>query len=312
MSVREGYAVGIDGSPIYYRLIEEASGPGASGPSRPTVVLCDGIGCDGYVWKYLIPELAPDHRLVHWHYRGHGRTPEPRDRRRIGIPDLADDLAAVLDAVGAKDAVLAGHSMGVQVCLETFRRHRERVRGLVLMCGSYGTPLRTFKGRRTMESVLPWVSFAVGRMPKLTASVLRTIVPTKLAYAVATRLEVNGDLLHIDDFMPYLEHIGRMDPTLFLGMLAHAGRHSARELLPQIDVPTLIVGGEKDGFTPGQLSHEMQRQIPGSELLIIEAGSHTAPLERPELVTREVRRFLDERVFGAAGDGRVHSAAAAR
>ena len=60
--------------------------------------------------------------------------------------------AAVGDGAGA---ILAGHSMGVQVCLETYRRHRERVDGLVLMCGSYGTPLRTFKGKRTLEQVLP-------------------------------------------------------------------------------------------------------------------------------------------------------------
>jgi pimeloyl-ACP methyl ester carboxylesterase len=313
VGVREGYAVGIDGSPIFYRVHEHATTPASVVPDTPTLVLCDGIGCDGYVWKYLLPALAPTHRIVHWHYRGHGRTPEPRDRRRLAIPDLADDCAAVLDAVGVRHGALLGHSMGVQVCLETYRRHRDRVRGLVLMCGSYGNPLRTFKGRRTMESVLPWVSFAVGRIPNLTATVLRHTVPTRLAYALATRMEVNGDLLHIDDFMPYLEHIGRLDPTLFLAMLAQAGRHSAREILPGIEVPTLVVGGERDGFTPVSLSLEMQRLIPGAELLMVEAGSHTAPLERPELVTGEVGRFLRERVFPAAHEAPdLRSAAGAR
>src|SRR5438874_8807274 len=82
---RQGFAVGRDETPIYYRVTGR--------PDGPAVVLCDGIGCDGYVWKYLERELATDHRVVHWHYRGHGRTPPPRDRRRVDIPDLADDLA---------------------------------------------------------------------------------------------------------------------------------------------------------------------------------------------------------------------------
>ena len=84
---RKGFAVGCDDTPIFYRV---------HGPANaPAVVFCDGIGCDGYVWKYLEAELAVIHRIVHWHYRGHGRTPMPRDPRRVDITDLADDLAAV-------------------------------------------------------------------------------------------------------------------------------------------------------------------------------------------------------------------------
>ncbi len=288
--VREGYAVAIDGSPIYYRVLGNEGGP--------ALALCDGIGCDGYVWKYLIPELSADYRLIHWHYRGHGRTPAPRDRRRLGVPDLADDLAAVLDATDTPRAALLGHSMGVQVCLEGYRRHRERISALVLMCGSYGHPLRTFMGRATMEGLLPWVSFLVGRTPKLTSMVLRYALPTRLAYQMAARMEINGDLVAVDDFMPYLEHIGNLDPTLFLGMLAQAGRHSAREILPTVEIPTLVVAGGQDGFTPARLSEEMHDLIRGSELLMIDDGSHTAPIERPDLVCRTVHRFLDERLAG--------------
>src|ERR1700753_1670371 len=73
---RQGFAVGCDGTPIFYRV---------RGPvDAPAVVFCDGIGCDGYVWKYLETELAVTHRIVHWHYRGHGRTATPRPPPRVG------------------------------------------------------------------------------------------------------------------------------------------------------------------------------------------------------------------------------------
>ena len=284
--MRTGFAVGRDSTPVYYRV----SGPAGA----PAVVLCDGIGCDGYVWKYLEPALHERRRVVHWHYRGHGRTPPPRDPRRVDIVDLADDLAGVLDAALGEDssAVLAGHSMGVQVCLEAYRRHPSRVSGLVLLCGSYGTPLRTFKGKRTLEQVLPYVRFLVNRIPGVASNVMRRIVPTELAYQIATRFEINGELIRREDFFPYLEHIAQVDVRLFLEMLASAGRHSARELLPHIDVPTLIVSGDRDGFTPVALSEEMHRRIRDSELFVVEGGSHTAPIERPAEVTERIASFL--------------------
>jgi pimeloyl-ACP methyl ester carboxylesterase len=283
---RQGFAVGCDGTAIFYRV---------RGPiDAPAVVFCDGIGCDGYVWKYLERELADTHRIVHWHYRGHGRTPAPRDPRRVDITDLADDLAAVLDAaVGdGATAVLAGHSMGVQVCLEIYRRHTARVAGLILMCGSYGTPLRTFKGKRTLEQVLPLVRFAVNRLPGIAQSMVTRILPTELAYQIATRFEINGELIRREDFFPYLEHMARLDVRLFLEMLAAAGRHSARELLDRVDVPTLIVSGDRDGFTPARLSEEMHRLIRDSELHVVQGGSHTAPIERPAEVTERIANFL--------------------
>lgn len=299
-----GYAIasypGGDGSPIYFEVFEPedpataAPTTAAASDARTPVILCDGIGCDGYVWRRLIPDLA-DRQVVHWHYRGHGRTPAPRDAARVRIEDCADDLAAVLDEVGVSRAVVAGHSMGVQVALETFRRHAGRVAGLVLACGAPSHPLRTFKGARVLEDVLPHVQKVVARAPGLLNRVTRAVLPTRLAFEVATRLEINRELVDPADFMPYLEGMARIDIRLFTSMLAAAGQHNAEALLPSIDVPTLVIAGGRDGFTPPSRSVEMAEAIPHAELLWIEEGSHTAPIERPEVVRAAVRSFLEER-----------------
>src|SRR5258707_578369 len=77
---REGFAVGADGTPIFYRVHHPAE------PStRLPVAFTDGIGCDGYVWKYLEPELTRDRTVVHWHFRGHGKTPVPHDPERVAV-----------------------------------------------------------------------------------------------------------------------------------------------------------------------------------------------------------------------------------
>src|SRR4051812_30850856 len=93
-----GFAVGVDGTPIYYRLAGPPDGEAGRTKHPPhAVVFADGIGCDGYVWKYLEPALAAERPIVHLHYRGHGKTPAPREAGRVTIADCADDLVAVLD-----------------------------------------------------------------------------------------------------------------------------------------------------------------------------------------------------------------------
>ena len=291
---RSGYAVSeSDGSAIYYEVVEPRV---ATGPPAPAVVLCDGIGCDGYVWPYLERELAECYRVVHWHYRGHGRTSPPRDPRRVTIADHADDLAAVLADADIDRAALLGHSMGVQVILETYRRHREAVTALVLVCGAPEHPLRTFHGSDLLETVLPTIRSLVDRAPRLIGKLSRTLLPTRITYLVATMLEANGALLKPADLMVYLRGLSHVDPVLFLDMLEEANRHSAHDILAEIDVPALILSATHDGFTPTQLSQLMQREIPSAEMAIVRDGSHTCPIERPGFVNFAVSDFLRRRL----------------
>jgi pimeloyl-ACP methyl ester carboxylesterase len=259
------------------------------------VLLCDGIGCDGYVWRYLRADL-PERFGVHPHYRGHGRTAAPKDPTRVSIENLADDMASVLDDALIDRAVLVGHSMGVQVALETYRRHPTRVAGLVLLCGAASHPLKTFRGTAAVEDFLPTIQKWVHRVPGVINSLTRRLLPTRLAYEVAARLEIRRELIEPNDFMPYLEGMARIDARLFVAMLSAAGQHSAEELLPTIATPTLVVVGARDGFTPPERGRAMAATIPSAELLEIPNASHTAPIERPHLVDFTIRDFMTRRV----------------
>ena len=284
-----GYAVApSDGSPLFYESWGER---GALTP----VLFCDGIGCDGYVWRYLRADL-PERFGLHPHYRGHGRTAAPKDPRRIAIEDLADDVACVLDDALVERAVLVGHSMGVQVALETYRRHADRVAGLVLVCGAPSHPLKTFRGSAALEELLPTIQKWIHRVPGVINRVTRLVLPTRIAYEIASRLEIRRELVEPDDFMPYLEGMARIDSRLFLAMLSAAGSHSADDLLPEVAVPTLVIAAERDGFTPPERGRAMAAAIPAAELLEIPNASHTAPIERPHLVDWTIRDFMARRI----------------
>jgi pimeloyl-ACP methyl ester carboxylesterase len=104
---------------------------------------------------------------------------------------------------------------------------------------------------------------------------------------------VNGRLLRQGDFVPYLEHVAEMDLTFFLRLLSDLSQHDMQHILPRIDVPTLIIAGEKDTFTPLFRSVEMAEMVSHSELIIVPGGTHVAPLELPDLVTAAFDRFFD-------------------
>ncbi len=285
MGERWGYAASpSDGTRLFYSDDDR-------GDPRTPVVLCDGIGCDGYIWRYLRPALAP-RRTLHAQYRGHGRSQPPRDPARVTVADLADDLVAVLDDAAISRAVLTGHSMGVQVALETWHRHPDRVAGLVLVCGAPSHPLRTFRGVRTLEDLLPLVERTIMKAPRVVNGIARALLPTRLSMAIAGRLEINRHLVQPDDFMPYLEGLARMDLRVFLAILAAAGQHSAEAYLGAIDVPVLVVAGARDGFTPPVLSRDMATRIPGALMMEIADGSHTAPIERPAEIDARIMEFL--------------------
>ena len=217
--MRWGYAASpCDGTRLFYEDEDR-------GDPRTPVILCDGIGCDGYVWRHLRAALEP-RRVIHGHYRGHGRSQPPRRAGCLEIEDLADDAVAILDDAEIGCAVWIGHSMGVQVALETWRRHPDRVAGLVLVCGAPGHPLRTFHGADTLEHLLPTIERVV-KVPGVVNRLTRNLLPTRLALEIAGRLEINRELVDPDDFMPYLEGMARMDVRTFVAMLAAASNVKA-------------------------------------------------------------------------------------
>src|SRR6266446_4384580 len=161
-----------------------------TGSGAPALVCCDGIGC-------------------------------------VGFDDISSDLQAVLEATRTEQAVLLGHSMGVQVALEHHRRRPDPVLALVLMCGSHGLPLDTFHDTKALKIILPSMIAAAEKYPQAMDLIWRLTAGGELAYQLATHLEVNGKLVRREDFLPYFRHLAGMDPRLFLGMLKNASEHTA-------------------------------------------------------------------------------------
>lgn len=274
----------------------------AEGEGAP-LILCDGLGCDGYIWKYVERRFAGERPIFHMQYRGHGRSQVPRDLDTIRVDVIVDDLAMALDDAGIERGVWLGHSMGVQVALESFRRLPDRIDGLALLCGACERPIDTWHhaffpdeappfGNRLMQRIFDGLSRGVIDHWRFVRPVWQRLLRTNTAYQLAVTGELNPDLVRAEDFRPYLEHLAEMDMRVFARLARDLAEHSARDVLPAIDVPTLVVGGGRDRFAPLWVIEELHGLIPDAELLRLVLGSHAAPIEEPRLIERALERLL--------------------
>ena len=280
----EGFVETKDGVRLFYKIF---------GTQGPVLVLCDGIGCHGYIWKYLTQDLAQDYRIVQWHYRGHGNSTIPKKYRGLTIKQMAADLNRVIDEVIKEKVVLVGHSMGTQVILEFHRLYgSEKIRALIPMCGASGKSLDQFMHSNVMKTIFPFLYHSSRIIPVLPNLIWKGFFGNKLGYYGAIILRLVSTMVSKKDLQPYLDHIANMDERVFIELARDMGDHNAFSHLPNINVPTLVFAGMVDNFTPYHISAEMAEFIPNAQLCEVRGGTHTAPLEFPDLVNLRVRKFL--------------------
>ena len=203
----------------------------------PALVLSDGLGCDGFIWRYLEPMLSEHFQVIHWHYPGHGFSQMPCDENRVGVEDLRDVLKKVLDDLGVEEAILFGHSLGVNVSLDFALTYPGQAAGLVLCCGSYADPIATFHDTELSEYIFEGLNFFTKRYPEVSRGVWRSILGSGLGFHLAKLSEINGDLLRPVDMKPYFNHLAKMNVELYFHMAGKARGHTTEARLGNIPIP---------------------------------------------------------------------------
>lgn len=257
----------------------------------PTILILDGIGCTGWAFRKILPVLRDDFRILLMHYRGHGRSPNPPRPWHLGLDVFADDAEATLRSEGADSAVILGFSMGFQVALELYKRHRTRVAGMISIAGPSGRAVAQFQGTDLVGHALPFLRAATRHASDLTVRLWKTLVPNPTLRRLGMGSQLNLDRIDVEDIDFYLSQISKMSPELFLEVLQQAARHSTEDVMPRVRVPSLIMAGGKDTFIPLATMRDVAFAIPGAQWVVIPEASHALPAEYPEDVAEHIRRF---------------------
>jgi pimeloyl-ACP methyl ester carboxylesterase len=242
------------------------------------LVLIPGFGTGLWMWYRQVPAFAERLRTIVFDPRGVART-EAADEP-FTMRDLASDLAALLAALQVEQAHVLGASFGGFVAQEFALAHPERTRSLILCCTSYGgtghrppTPetlaaIASTKGLNTEERV---------RENLLLAFSPRFVEEQPEEVERVIRLRAENDV-------PEHAYLRQLQAAVAFDTAARVG---------EITTPTLVITGDADAIVPHENSLNLAAAIHGSTLRIIEGGSHTFFIERPEEFNRAVVEFIE-------------------
>jgi pimeloyl-ACP methyl ester carboxylesterase len=238
--------------------------------------LVHGIGADGRMFGPVAERLADSARVVVWDLPGYGGKPldEP-----LTFTGLAAALAADLDAVGVKRAVVLGHSIGGMVAQELAATFPQRVRGLILSATTavFGSRDGSFQRQFVRDRLGPldagrgMAEMALEFAPRLAGS--------------AAAAEVRATLVRLMSDVP---------EATFRAAIACLVTFNRRAELERIAVPTLLIAADEDSNAPLKAMMRMAEVVPGARLEVLNGVGHLAPLECPDRFAHLVRRFLAE------------------
>jgi len=251
------------------QLVYEITGSG------PDVVLLHPFPLHHHFWDGVLEQLATRYRVFLPDLRAHGNS--EAGEGPVTMQKLADDLDRLCCEFEVTRAIFLGVSIGGYTLFEFWRRHRERVRALVL--ANTRAAAETPEGRSSRLAIADKVlqegtsGFIDELITKLVSPTTQTNRPdiVDLARAMARKMSP-ADVAAVQRGM--------------------AERPDSISTLATINVPTLVIAGEDDSVPLAELEL-MHQHIPGSQLRVIAKAGHYAALERPAAFGRLLRTFCD-------------------
>jgi pimeloyl-ACP methyl ester carboxylesterase len=239
------------------------------------VVLVHGFPLGRALWDPLREMLADGCRVVTYDLRHHGETGGPDVA--TSMEDFAADLVALMDALDLRRAAVGGLSMGGYAILQAARTAAERFRALLL-----------FDTRATPDTE----EARAGRFE--TAARVRRDGPDAFVGEFVRKLVSPATWQGRPEVVEAVRSMARRSTAAGIArtLEALADRPSYVEILPAIDVPTLVVVGEDDGITPPAMAELIAAGVRGSKLVTVPQAGHVSPIERPDLVGPSVAGFL--------------------
>lgn len=279
-----------DGTPLGVQMVSAPDTP----PDAPVLLLANGLGATVTAYRYLLARFARTFRFVSWDYRGLYSSARPvSGYGGLDVDCHARDARAVLDELGIEEFHALGWSMGVQVLVELYRLAGDRFATLVFHNGVAGRPWDSVAGTELFKELMDPVLAASQRVDFLIERAVARVVDWEGFLPVAIKLGLVNGGLDRDVFLDVAGGFKSLDMHLYVELLRRLGKHDGRDVLPRIAVPTLILQGAKDPFTPLATAQRMAQQIPGALLQVLPGGTHYAAVEMPELLNQHLERFWE-------------------
>lgn len=260
----------------------------------PLVVLLHGFPDFWYGWKHQIPALAnAGYRVIAPDLRGYNLSDKPKGVKSYRHEAIVDDVAALIRHAGGGKATVVGHDWGGLIAWATPMRHPDLVERLIVINAPHPQvwAREVWKPRQLWRS---WYQFAV-QIPRLPEAAIRARDFAMLR-SILRKDPARPGAFTEEDIQLHVEAMAR--PGALTAALnyyrAMMRRNPIRMMksMRRIDVPTLLIWGEKDRYLGPWLTHGLERWVPDIRVECLPDASHWVMVDEPERVNRLIEEFV--------------------
>ena len=280
-----------DGTPIYY----EVRGEGAP------LVLVYGIACIINHWHHQIEYFSKKYKVITFDIRGHQKSNPVANLNEMSMEALAKDILGLLKYLKVKKAHFAGHSFGAPVILKTYDLDPSVFLSMTFINGFAQNPIKDMFGLNVVEPFFYFVKAQYQKQPMVWNTLWKTAVDNPMAmYLAALAGGFNLRVTHFKDIEVYVRGVSRLNLDVFLRLFEAMMEYNGEGVLETIEVPALVISGEKDMVTPLRYQHHFKEKIKHSEFVLVPYGSHCTQLDFPDYTNLKIEKFLEKVARGDA------------
>jgi pimeloyl-ACP methyl ester carboxylesterase len=292
------------------------------GEGENVIVVSNGLGGNFKIFKDIIKDL-PGYMFISWDYRGLYKSHLPKNKNDVTITHHINDLETILKKEKVKKAIFLGWSVGATINLQLYKKNPDLFKSLILLNPlnisilkdmiSITRALNTLTAKFTFLKNLPVMYqneinslsdvisiddyiykllIIFQRYHKIYSKFLKmsSKIPRVATYLKALKL-VNSNM---DDyfFEDIFREYAKLDMELYFEIVKDVLKYGEDDILPIIQVPTLLISSTRDIFVPINNIKKMKSLIPNTEYLEVFRGSHYALIEFPEMISLGIRKFL--------------------
>ena len=271
-----------DGAELYYEI---------RGDGEP-VVFVYGIACLLNHWHHQLHFFSQTKKVYAYDLRGHHQSTSPTPEK-LTVKGMAEDLIELLDHWGLESAHLVGHSFGVPILIEAYGIAPNRVKSLTFINGFAHNPIKGMFGLDVVEPFFYFAKSTYQKNPELFKVLWKAAIDNPMSILFSGMAGgFNLKVTQLKDIEVYARGVSQLSLANFIPLFEDMMGFDGRSIVSHINVPTLIMAGDKDFVTPYKFQEEMHQAIKGSKLVKIPYGSHCCQLDFPDYVNLKLEKHL--------------------
>jgi pimeloyl-ACP methyl ester carboxylesterase len=240
----------------------------------PPLLLLHCLPGDRRIWRRQVEDLADEFQVIAWDAPGCGRSAALAGD--FGTGDVARHLIGFIRALGLQRPHVLGLSWGAGVALELYRQE-SAIPGTLILASGYAGWAGSLPADARNQRLAAYLRAA--EMPG--EEVMRSWAPG--FFSATASAELTEEVVPI---------ASEYDPRVLSSLARSFAETDLREMLPTIDIPTLLLYGDADTRSPSYVAEALHKAIPGSTLVLMPGVGHISNVEAPERFNAEVRNFL--------------------